>query len=46
MEALIDTIADTLLERKAISLLETLGDVEAIKLLYTLVDTVGKTKAG
>lgn len=45
MEAPIDAMADRLLEKKAKTLLETLGDVKAIKLLYTLVDTVGKTEA-
>lgn len=46
MKALIDTIADTPLERKGITILETLGDVDSTKVLYTLVDTVGKTEAG
>ena len=38
--------ADTLLVRKAKTVLETLRGVEAIKLLYILADTVGKTEAG
>lgn len=42
MEALIDTMADTLLERKAKTLIKTLGGVEAMKLRYTLSDTVCK----
>ena len=37
-------MAETLLERKAKTFLKTLGDVEAMKLLYTLADTVGKTQ--
>ena len=44
--ALIYIMAVTLLERKDKTLLETLGDVQAMKLLYTLVDTVGKTQTG
>ena len=38
--------ADTPLVRKANTVLETLGGVEAIKLLYILADTVGKREAG
>lgn len=37
-------MADTLLERKAKTFLKTLGDVKAMKLLYTLADTVGNTQ--
>ena len=37
-------MADKLLERKAKTFLKTQVDVEAIKLLYTLADTVGKTQ--
>ena len=39
-------MADTLLERKAKPFLETLGDVEAMKFLYALAATVGKTETG
>ena len=46
MKALIDTKADTLLERKAKTLIKTLCAVEAMKLLFTLPDTVCKTEAG
>jgi len=44
IEALINIMADKLLERKAKTFLDTLGDVEAIKLLYTLAYTVGKNR--
>ena len=39
-----DTFADTLLERKAKTPLNTLSCVEALKLHYTLADTVSKTE--
>lgn len=46
MKAVIDTMANTFLHKKTKTLLETLGDVkEKKKLKYTLVYTVGKTKA-
>ena len=38
-------MADTLLERKANTLIKTLGGVEAMKLLYVLSDSVCKTEA-
>ena len=38
--------ADTILVRKANTVLQTAGGVEAINLLYILADTVGNTKAG
>ena len=44
MKALIDTIANTLLERKAKTPLNTPTCVEAVKLHYTLADTVSKTE--
>ena len=46
MQAVIVTMADTLLVRKASTVLETLGSAEAVKLFYTLADTKGKTDAG
>ena len=46
MQAQIDTMADTLLVRKANTVLETLVGAEAVKLFYSLADTVGKTDAG
>ena len=45
MQALIDTMVDTLLVRKANTVLETLGGADAVKLLYTLAHTVDKTDA-
>ena len=45
MEA-INVEPDTLLVRKANTVLQTVGGVEAISLLYILADTVGKTEAG
>ena len=38
--------ADTPLVRKANTVLETLGGVEAINILYILADRVGKTEVG
>lgn len=47
MKAVIDTMSNTFLHKKTKTLLETLGDVKEKKkkLKYTLVYTVGKTKA-
>ena len=45
MQALIDTMANMLLVRKANTVLETLGGADAVKLFYTLADTVDKTDA-
>ena len=44
IEALINIMAEKLLEKTVKTFLNTLGDVEAIKLLYTLADTVGKNR--
>ena len=45
MEALIGTMANTLLHRKTKTLQETLGDLNKKKnCFYSLVYTVGKTK--
>lgn len=46
MEALIGTMANTLLDRKTKTLQETLGDLKKKKIIfYSLVYTVGITKA-
>jgi len=45
VEALINTITDTLLLRKTKTLLETPGGVLFMKIVYTLADIVGKTEA-
>lgn len=44
IEAIIDIIADTLLERNAKTLLKTLSNVGGKKILHTLADTVCKTQ--
>ena len=42
--ALIDTMADTPLERKANTPFDKPGDLKAIKLFYTLIDTLCRQK--
>lgn len=46
VEALINIMADTLPERKVKTFLNTPGVAQAMKLVYTLGDTVGKTPTG
>ena len=45
IKVLIDTMVDTLLERKAKTVIKTIRGVEGIQLLYTSSDTVCKTEA-
>ena len=46
MEAPINIMAHTVLDIKVKKFLKTLGDVQAMKLFYTLADTVDKAESG